>query len=100
MAEIVWTEPALQDLDRIADYIALDNPTATRQLVQNCFDIVEQLVNNPQICEAIEELEDSVYRELIVSPCRIFYRLDNKKIFIIHIMRSEQVLHLDILKTR
>jgi plasmid stabilization system protein ParE len=34
MAEMIWTEPALQDLDAIADYIALDNPLAARRLVQ------------------------------------------------------------------
>lgn len=28
MAEIIWTEPALADLDAIADYIALDKPDA------------------------------------------------------------------------
>jgi plasmid stabilization system protein ParE len=30
MAEIIWTEPALSDLDTIADYIALDKPEAQR----------------------------------------------------------------------
>lgn len=34
MAELIWTEPALQDLDAIADYIALDKPEAARQLVK------------------------------------------------------------------
>ena len=33
MAELIWTEPALSDLDIIADYIALDNPEAARDLV-------------------------------------------------------------------
>jgi len=28
MAEVTWTEPALQELDAIAEYIALDNPAA------------------------------------------------------------------------
>lgn len=28
MAEIIWTDPALQELDAIAKYIALDNPQA------------------------------------------------------------------------
>ena len=32
MAELIWTEPALSDLDTIADYIALDNPDAARDL--------------------------------------------------------------------
>ena len=37
MAEVVWAEPALNDLDAIADYIALDNPEAARRLVQKIF---------------------------------------------------------------
>jgi len=37
MAEIVWTEPALSDLDASADYIALDNPIAAAALVQRVF---------------------------------------------------------------
>jgi hypothetical protein len=28
MAEVIWAEPALNDLDAIADYISLDNPEA------------------------------------------------------------------------
>ena len=34
MVEVVWTEPALQDLDAIADYIALDKPDAACRFVQ------------------------------------------------------------------
>jgi plasmid stabilization system protein ParE len=37
MAEIICTDPALSDLDAIADYIALDNPEAAKVLVQNVF---------------------------------------------------------------
>ena len=37
MAEIIWTEPALQELDALAEYIALDNSDAARNLVQKVF---------------------------------------------------------------
>jgi plasmid stabilization system protein ParE len=37
MAEVIWAESALSDLDAIADYIALDNPEAAKGLVQNVF---------------------------------------------------------------
>ena len=33
MAEVIWAELALNDLDAIADTIALDNPDAARRLV-------------------------------------------------------------------
>ena len=48
MAELIWTEPALSDLDTIADYIALDNPDAARDLVRRVFRHVEQLAKYPQ----------------------------------------------------
>ena len=38
MAEVIWAEPALNDLDAIADYIALANPEAARRLVQRTFE--------------------------------------------------------------
>ena len=48
MAEVIWTEPALSDLDTIADYIALDNPEAAKLLVQKVFRHVEQLADHPK----------------------------------------------------
>jgi plasmid stabilization system protein ParE len=42
MAQVIWAEPALNDLDTIADYIALDNPAAASQLVQRIFVHVDQ----------------------------------------------------------
>ena len=40
---LVWSEPALGELDTIADYISLDNPIAASKLVRRVFDSVEQL---------------------------------------------------------
>lgn len=31
--EVVWTEPAATQLDEIRDYIAADNPTAAKRVV-------------------------------------------------------------------
>ena len=31
MAQIKWTEPALDDLNEIAEYIALDKPSAAKK---------------------------------------------------------------------
>jgi len=37
MAEVIWAEPALHDLEAIADYIALDDLQAARGVVQRVF---------------------------------------------------------------
>ena len=43
MAEIVWTEPALNDLDNIAEYITVSNLVAAKQLVKEVFAKVDML---------------------------------------------------------
>ena len=52
MAEVIWAEPALHDLDAIADYIALDNPEAARQLVQKVFEHVDHLQSHPGLAQS------------------------------------------------
>ena len=92
MAEVIWTEPAVQDLDSIAEYIALDNPAAARELVQEVFDKIERLGIFPQSGRVPPELPNSVYREVVVSPCRIFYREDKKRVLVLYVLREERQL--------
>ena len=89
MAEVIWTEPALQELEAIAEYIALDNPAAASHLVQEIFDKTERLENFPQ---SGRELPNSVYREVVVAPCRIFYREEEKRVLVLYVMREERQL--------
>ncbi len=58
MARVIWAEPALQDLDVIADYIALDRPDAARKLVQNVFARVGKLQRFPRMGSVPPELSD------------------------------------------
>ncbi len=83
MARIVWTEPAVADLDRIADFIALDKPCAARSFVKQVFHRIEQLESNPQSGSIPTELKGIQYRQLIIPPIRIFYRQEEDLIYII-----------------
>ena len=98
MAEIVWTEPALSDLDAIADYIALDKPEAARRLVQRVFAHVEQLTNQPKSGSVPWELRGSRYRQIVGLPCRVFYRYERGRVFILHVIRGERQLRLSRLR--
>lgn len=92
MAEIIWTDPALADLDAIADYIALENPVAASDLVKRTFDHVEQLADHPESGSSPPELGRSRYRQIVEPPCRVFYRYDGSKVFILYVMRAERLL--------
>ena len=98
MVEIVWTEPALTDLDAIADYIALENPVAAAELVKRIFGHVGQLADHPDSGSRPPELKRSRYRQIVESPCRVFYRHDGHKVFILHVMRTERLLRKGRLK--
>ena len=96
MAKIVWADPAIQDLDAIADSIALDKPEAAHQLVQQVFAAVRRLQKFPRMGSCPAELRGLPYRQLIVSPCRIFYRLEKKVVYIVHILRGEQLVRRNL----
>lgn len=100
MAEIILTEPALSNLDAIADYIALDNPEAARQLVHNVFLHVEQLADHPKSGSKPPEIKGWRYRQIVEPPCRIFYREEGSRVFILYVMRSEKLLHPSDLDAR
>jgi toxin ParE1/3/4 len=93
VAQIVWTEPAVADLEAIADYIAIQDPAAASRLVQRVLAHVEQLTAHPESGSRPQELPRSTrYRQLVEPPCRIFYRFDGERAFVLHIMRSERKL--------
>ena len=100
MAQLIWTEPALLDLDEIAEYIALDDPVAAARYVQKVFDRVERLEAHPNSGKRPTELRRTPYREVVVVPCRIFYRVDEEKVYILYVIRSERLLRTYLLEER
>lgn len=100
MAKIIWTEPALIDVGEIAEYIALDKPTAAKKLVQTIFKKTDRLEDFPNSGRNPPELKKSRYKEIIVNPCRIFYRFDGINVYIIYVMRSERKLRQYLLNDR
>lgn len=100
MAGLIWTEPALVDLDEIVEYIALDNPGAASRIVRKVFDSVERLEAYPNSGKRPPELKRTPYREIVVSPCRIFYRVEEDVVVILYVMRSERLFRSYLLEER
>lgn len=100
MAQVIWTAPALSDLNEIADYIALDNFRAAQRLVQRVFSNVERLEQFPESGRKPPELEGLRYREIIIGPCRVFYRSEQDKVFILYVMRGERQLRKYLIDER
>ena len=92
--KVVWAAPALEALDDIAAYIALDNPRAAAALAQRALASVDRLTRFPSSGRWVPEVRDRLYRELIVHPCRLIYRRVGDDVLIVHVCRSEALLKL------
>lgn len=97
MAQIIWTEPALDNLNDIAEYIAVSNIYAAKQLVNNVFNKIQRLEQFPESGKIPEEIEKLNYREVVVNPCRVFYKIEGDLVYIIHVLRQERDLRKFIL---
>jgi len=99
MAEIIWTEPAIADLEAIADYIAMENSAAARALVRRTYDHVSQLADHPESGPRPRELgQRNRYRQIVEPPWRVFYRHDGTRVYVVHVMRTERLLRRSLLK--
>jgi toxin ParE1/3/4 len=96
MARVVWADPAIRDLDAIADHIALDKPEAARRLVQNVIKTVQMLHRFPRMGGVPSELRGLPYLQLVVPPCRVFYRVEKSVVYVVHVLRREQQVRTDM----
>lgn len=99
MAQIIWTEPALDNLNDVAEYIAISNVYAARKLVENIFSKVQRLEQFSESGRIPEEISTLNYREVVVSPCRVFYKVDQGSVYVLHVLRQERDLRKFLLSS-
>lgn len=73
MTQIVWTEPAVSDLDSIHAYISRDTEVYADAVISEIFDSVDRLAHFPQSGRVVPEMEDDCTREVIVGNYRVIY---------------------------
>lgn len=92
MAEIVWTEEALDDLEAIGAYFDRTSPQYASVVVSALYTSVEQLTEHPKLGRQVPEVEHESLRELIVENYRVIYQLCEARIEIITVLHSRQDL--------
>ena len=90
MAEIIWTEPAIENLNDIAEYIAVNNVFAAQKVVRNVYSTVNRLKSFPESGRIPQEIPEFGYREVIINPCRVLYKVENNLVYILHVVRQER----------
>lgn len=86
--KIVWTEPAIADLDAIRTYIALDSEDYANAVLLEIFASTDRLEQFPQSGRVVPELNDHGTREIIVGNYRVIYDLSGESVRILSVLHG------------
>ncbi len=93
MVEIIWTIQSIEDLEKIAEYIAKDSEKYAQMQVQNFFEATKSLEEFPKAGRIVPELNIKEIREIFVGFYRVIYHIISKeKIEILAIHHSYRLL--------
>jgi len=90
--KLIWTDPSVEDLRSIRDYIARDSDYYAADLVEHLILFVERLLQLPRLGRVVPEAGDENIRELIYQNHRIIYRISGKRIEILAIVHGRRDL--------
>ncbi len=99
---VFWTETAHNDLEGIIDYISLDSVDNALNILYKIKEKAETLYSFPDRGRIVPELKFhniENYRELILNPWRIIYKIDKDEVYVLSVLDGRRNLE-DILLER
>ncbi len=100
--EVAWSKIAENDLKSIIEYIAVDSPSNALKIYKKLKQNASSLYTFPDRGRIVPELRDHgilQYRELVIPPWRILYRISEKYVYVLSVLDSRQNIE-DILLNR
>ena len=93
--KITFAESAVKDLEAIRTWYADQQvPAVGERLLKEIISQVERLADFPESGRIVPEFGIMNLREIIHSPFRIVYRLDESRVRIVRVWRSERLLKM------
>ncbi|HEC43488.1 hypothetical protein LCGC14_2625300 [marine sediment metagenome] len=93
MAEVIWSDSAIQDLNDIGEYISKDSEKYAEITVSQLFSSTDILEDHPKAGKIVPEFEIESIRELIRGNYRIVYQLtEDQLIQILAVHHSARLL--------
>jgi toxin ParE1/3/4 len=99
--KIEWAEVAEKDLKGTVEYIAKDSPTNALKILKKIKQKASSLYTFPERGRIVPELLDQgilTYRELIIPPWRIIYRISEMKVYVLSVLDARQNVEDILLK--
>lgn len=96
MAQVVWTERALNSLVEIAQFIARDSPEFAPAFVARIVQAVDRVAFFPLLGRQVPEFGDETLREVIFQNYRIVYRIDGDSVGVVVVRHGAMHLPADL----
>jgi toxin ParE1/3/4 len=92
MGRVVWTDPAIADLENIIDYIARDSPRYAIQVGERIYEAAGKLELGPRAGWKVPEFDVDHFREVLMRPYRIIYEIRGQGCYIVSIIHGSRDL--------
>jgi addiction module RelE/StbE family toxin len=92
MRQIIWTEAAFNDIERIAEYIAIDSPAYAAAFVRRTKKAASSLDIFPERGRKVPEFDSPTIRELIVGNYRLIYLINSTTLHILTVVHTSRDL--------
>ena len=87
---ILWTEPALNDISAIRDYIAQDSETYAASFAESILARVERLSEFPRLGRVVPEANAADIRELVHRGYRIMYQVHQNTVHVLTVLHGHR----------
>jgi plasmid stabilization system protein ParE len=99
---VEFAEVARRDLEGIIEFIAMDDPVAAAHALEQIESRAASLKQFPERGRVVPELAAfniQLYRELIISPWRVIYRIGRKTVYVLAVLDGRRNVE-DVLLSR
>ena len=100
--KVVWSDVAETDLIGIIEFIADENSSTAKKILKKIKEKASNLFYMPEKGRIVPELLEqgiAEYHELIVTPWRIIYKMENKRVLVFSVLDARRNIE-DILLRR
>lgn len=92
---VAWSPRAVEDLEAIAEYIAVDSSAYAAAVVTTIRNTTRNLSRFPFAGRVVPEFGDENLREWFVYSYRVIYRVENDVVTIATIVHGKRLLTLE-----
>lgn len=96
MADVVWLTAALEDLEGIAEYIALDSPAFASTVVQKAMSVSRDLADFPRLGRRVPEWDEDTLHQQLFYGYRLIYRIQPEKVVVLAVVHGARLLPDDL----